>query len=87
MTSLFPLAFTAPGSLPVAAGGALPLGILVWAGAGGRPALLDLDVPHVWGHPAFQPYLSLGVLDRAAPGEHFVCGKRGSHKSPSLFLL
>lgn len=67
----FPIfvAFAAPGSLPAAAGGALPLGLLVWAGSGGHPVLLEPDVPHVWDPGALHSRLPLGGQRCADPGE------------------
>lgn len=64
--------FAAPGSLPAAAGRALPLSLLVWAGSGGHPPLLEPDVPHVWAPGALPPHLPLGGQSRADPGELWV---------------
>lgn len=61
--------FAAPGSLPAAARGALPLSLLVWAGSGGHPPLLEPDVPHVWAPGALHPHLPLGGQGCADLGE------------------
>lgn len=72
-SSLFPFAFSAPGSCAAPASGALPLRILVRAGAGGCPTLLDPDVPHVRGCGDLKPHLPLEGHQPADPGERSVC--------------